>query len=152
MVRRGPDLYHARSHHRRAREILSTGDPPPDTPIDRAMLTSALSTSAPFLALLPEGEGAAPAGPNMFVILAGTLVIFYLVAFLPERKARKKKEAMLNAVKKNDRVLTTSGMFATVAALGEQDLTIKFDDGNTRVRILRSSISAVLDKDGEEAG
>lgn len=116
------------------------------------MLTSALSTFAPFLALLPEGEGATPAGPNMFVILAGTLVIFYLVAFLPERKARKKKEAMLGAVKKNDRVLTTSGMFATVAALGEQDLTIKFDDGNTRVRILRSSISAVLDKDGEEAG
>ena len=31
-------------------------------------------------------------GPDFFVILAGTLLIFYLVAFLPERKARKKKE------------------------------------------------------------
>ncbi|MFT7465543.1 MAG: hypothetical protein ACI9EF_003912, partial [Pseudohongiellaceae bacterium] len=37
------------------------------------------------------------------------------------------------------------------AALGEQDITIKFDDGPTRVRILRSSISVVLDKDGEAA-
>lgn len=91
-------------------------------------------------------------GPDFFVILAGTLLIFYLVAFLPERKARKKKEEMLEAVKKNDRVLTTSGMYATVAALGEQDVTIKFDDGNTRVRILRSAISTVLDKDAEEAG
>lgn len=115
------------------------------------MLLPAPMTSPLFLAQSDPGA-AGGGGPNMFVILAGTLLIFYLVAYLPERKARKKKEEMLDAVKKNDRVLTTSGMFATVAALGEQDITIKFDDGNTRVRILRSSISTVLDKDGEDAG
>jgi preprotein translocase subunit YajC len=115
------------------------------------MLLPAPMTSPLFLAQSDPGA-AGDGGPNMFVILAGTLLIFYLVAYLPERKARKKKEEMLDAVKKNDRVLTTSGMFATVAALGEQDITIKFDDGNTRVRILRSSISTVLDKDGEDAG
>jgi len=112
------------------------------------MLPLAPPMTPSLLALLDDAEG----GPDFFIILAGTLLIFYLVAFLPERKARKKKEEMLEAVKKNDRVITTSGMYATVAALGEQDVTIKFDDGNTRVRILRSAISTVLDKDGKEAG
>ena len=112
------------------------------------MLPLAPPMNPSLLALLDD----AAEGPDFFIILAGTLLILYLVAFLPERKARKKKEEMLEAVKKNDRVLTTGGMYATVAALGEQDVTIKFDDGNTRVRILRSAISTVLDKDGEEAG
>jgi preprotein translocase subunit YajC len=87
----------------------------------------------------------------MFVIMAGTLAIFWFVAIMPERKARKKKQAMIEALQKNDRVLTTSGMFATVAALGETDVVLKFDDGPTRVKVLRSAISSVLDKD-EETG
>ncbi|MFT7464505.1 MAG: preprotein translocase subunit YajC [Pseudohongiellaceae bacterium] len=115
------------------------------------MLTPAFTTAASLLAQVSGGDSAPAEAPNMLIIVGATLVIFYLVAFLPERKARKKKEAMLEAVKKNDRVLTSSGMYATVAALGEQDITIKFDDGPTRVRILRSSISVVLDKDGEAA-
>jgi preprotein translocase subunit YajC len=107
----------------------------------------ALPASALVL-LLEEG---APAGPNMFVIMAGTLAIFWFVAIMPERKARKKKQAMIEALQKNDRVLTSAGMFATVAALGETDVVLKFDDGPTRVKVLRSAIASVLDKD-EEAG
>lgn len=117
-------------------------DPEPIAMLQHAALV------APFLAL-QDGAGAPPAGPNMFVILAGTLAIFWFVAILPERKARKKKQAMLEAIQKNDRVLTTAGFFATVAALGEKDLTLKFDDGNTRVKVLRSSIASVLDRDDE---
>lgn len=107
---------------------------------------------ASFSALaLQDGEGTPPAGPNMFVLMLGVLAIFWFVAILPERKARKKKQAMLEEIKKNDRVLLSSGMFATIAALGERDLVVKFDDGQTRVKILRSAIASVVDKDGEPA-
>jgi len=82
-------------------------------------------------------------------MMAGVLVIMWLVVFMPERKARKKKEAMISAIKKNDRVLLTGGMYATVAAVAEGEFTVKFDDSPTRVRIVRSAIAQVLTTDGE---
>ena len=106
------------------------------------------ATQSLFLAL--QNEPAASEGLNPLVLMLGVLAIFWFVAIMPERKQRKKKQAMIDALKKNDRVLTTGGMFARVAAIGEQDITIKFDDGPTRVRLLRSGIASVIDgSDGQ---
>ena len=130
-------------------------DRPPPIPHRAGATPNPLPATMPSPAILPAVLAADPAasgGPNMFVILLGTLAIFWFVAILPERKARKKKQSMIDALQKNDKVLTTSGMYATVAAMGESDLTLKFDDGNTRVRVLRSAIASVLDKDGEAEG
>jgi len=107
------------------------------------------SSAAPSAWLLLQ----APAGseqPNMLMMLAVVGLIFFFVAILPERKARKRKQAMLEAMKKNDRVLINPGLYATIAAVGEQDVTIKFDDGPTRVKVLKSAIASVLDKDEGE--
>jgi preprotein translocase subunit YajC len=110
----------------------------------------------PVLALQDGGEGGG--GPNMLIILLVPLAIFWFVAILPERRERKRKQAMIGALKKNDRVLTTSGMYATVAAVNENDITIKFDDGPVRVKALKSAIATVIDPeagkpaDGKEQG
>lgn len=96
-----------------------------------------------FLALQAGGE-AAPAGPNMLVLLGGMALIFYFIAIRPERKERARKQSMIEALRKNDKVLTTSGMYATVAAVNENEITIKFDDGPTRVKLLKSAIAQVL--------
>ena len=103
-------------------------------------------------AFLAQEEGAPPqqGGPDFFFMIAVILAIFWFVAILPERKQRKKKQAMLDELKKNDRILTSSGMYGTVAAINDNDITIKFDEGPTRVRLLKSSIATVLSK--EEAG
>lgn len=104
--------------------------------------------------LLQDAPAAAPAGPagnmDFMIIMLGMLAIFWFVAIWPERKAKKKKEAMVAALKKNDKILLTSGMYATVAAINEDELTVRFDDGNTRVRVLRSAIAQVVTQD--EAG
>ena len=97
---------------------------------------------------LLQDAGASP-GFSSFILLGGVLLIMWLVVFLPERKARKKKEAMLAAIKKNDRVLLTAGMYATVAAVNEADLTVRFEDGQTRVKVLRSAIGQVVTQDDE---
>src|SRR5690606_38688010 len=86
-------------------------------------------------------------GFDLLIMMGGTLLIFWLIAILPERKARKKKQEQLAALKKNDKVLTTAGMYATVAAVHENDLVPKFDDGATRIRVLKSSVASVLDAD-----
>jgi len=105
--------------------------------------------------MLPLLQDSAPAGggpSQIMILMLGMLAIFWFVAIWPERKAKKKKEAMLSALKKNDKILLTSGMYATVAAINEDELTVRFDDGNTRVRVLRSAIAHVVTPQGDDAG
>jgi len=113
-----------------------------------AELLTAVS-SLPVLALEEGAEGAG--GPNMLIILLVPLAIFWFVAILPERRERKRKTAMIAELRKNDRILTTSGMYATVAAVSENDITIKFDDGPVRVRALKSAIATVIDPEAGKA-
>ncbi len=101
----------------------------------------------PTLLAVQDSAPAEQGKPDIFLMLAVILAIFWFVAILPERKARKKKQAMMDEMKKNDRILLSSGMYATIAAIGESDVTVKFDDGPTRVKVLKSSIASVLDKD-----
>lgn len=105
-----------------------------------------------LLAALPLQEGSpspAPGGGgfDMLIMMGGVLLIMWFMMFLPERKARKKKQAQLDALQKNDKVLTSAGMYATVAAVHESDVVLKFDDGATRIRVLKSAIATVLNAD-----
>jgi preprotein translocase subunit YajC len=107
-------------------------------------LTPTAPLPAGLLFALQDGSQDGPAGPNMLILLGIPLLIFWFVAIWPERKERKRKAAMIANLKKNDRVLTTGGMYATVAAVAENELTLKFDEGPTRVRVVKSAIASVV--------
>lgn len=88
---------------------------------------------------------AGPLGPIMSLLpFLMIIVIFYFVMIGPERKNRKKREAMLAAVKKGDKVLTTGGMFATVAAVNEDSITLQVSD-DVRLRFSRAAIAQVIE-------
>ena len=113
------------------------------TPLSRLPLALApLQTDA------AEDQGS---GLHLLFMMGGTLLIFWLMAILPERKQRKKRQALIDALAKNDKVLTTGGMYATVAAVHDNELVLKFDDGATRIRVLKSAIATVLNKDDDAA-
>jgi len=100
----------------------------------------------------PPQEKSTPSpfgGPFMVPMLA-IFAIFYFVMIAPERKARKKREAMLQELKKGDRVVTTGGMYAIVAAVAEDAVTLQIDDG-VRARFNRAAIQSVLDNDAPAA-
>lgn len=104
--------------------------------------------------MLAQAEGADPHGqaPSFWQIngyLLPILVLFFLLIVMPQRREQKKREQMLNAMKKNDRVLTAGGIIGTVANISAdgKEITLKVDD-NTRIKFLRSSITQVL---GEES-
>ncbi len=82
-----------------------------------------------------------------FILIIG---IFYFLMIAPERKQRKKREAMLAAVKKGDKVVTTGGMFATVAAVNEDSITLQASD-DVRLRFTRQSIASVVEVEGGES-
>ena len=85
-----------------------------------------------------------------FVAIA---LLFYFMMFRPEKQKRKQMQQMLDALKKNDRVVTVGGIVATVASVqkGSDEVTIKVDEGNnTKLRVLRSSIARVIKEDDEK--
>jgi preprotein translocase subunit YajC len=67
------------------------------------------------------------------------LAVFWFVMIGPERKNRKKREAMLTALKKGDRVMTTSGIYGTVGQVQGNIVTLAIADG-VRVRVSLQSI------------
>ena len=75
-------------------------------------------------------------------------VIFYFLLILPQQKRQKKLRSMLETLKKGDKVVTSSGIWGTVANLGKDTITLQIGD-NTKVKIQRDHI-ARLRSDEEE--
>lgn len=92
------------------------------------------------------GDGQAAPAPWWagWIMPVALLAIFYFVMIVPERKSRKKREAMLTAMKKGDRVMTSGGMYATIAAINGDEITLQIDDG-VRARFSRQAITQVLE-------
>jgi len=81
------------------------------------------------------------------------VLLFVVLIILPQRREQAKRDKMLNAMKKNDRVLTSSGIIGTVANISAdgKEVTLKVDD-NTRIRFLRTSITHVMAEDSNTDG
>ena len=88
-----------------------------------------------------EGKSPEPFWMNLFLPM-GILVLFYFILWRPMQKQENERKTLLNTIKKNDRVLTSAGIYGTVVAVSdnEDELTIKVDD-NTRIRMTKGSIS-----------
>lgn len=113
-----------------------------------------------LLLLLQEttGEGSAPPSASPWPLLIGIVVIFYFLMIRPQMKEQKKRREMLSQLKKNDRVLTTGGMYGTIVTIADDEVTLKIDDSqNVRVRFTRAAIAglapvkAKAEKDAKES-
>lgn len=104
------------------------------------------------------GQAAGPAGPapaggaspfsGMLLPLVLCAVVFYFLVIGPERKQRKKRDLMLKNIAKGDKVMTTGGLHATVAAVQDDVLTLQIADG-VRARFSRSAVQTIV---ADEAG
>ena len=98
--------------------------------------------------------GGAPLGGGNLWSLAITflpiIVLFYLLMLRPQKQEQAKRAKMLEALKKNDRVVTVGGMYGVVTNVHPEadEVTLKVDETtNTKIRVQLSAISRVL---GEE--
>jgi len=85
-------------------------------------------------------DGGAP-GWNFLMPLLLILPIFYFLMIRPMRKQESERQKLISGIKKNDEVLTQSGIIATFISASDTDdeVVLRIDDG-TRVRMLKSSI------------
>lgn len=85
-------------------------------------------------------QGAGPAGMLVsFLPFLLIFVAFYFLLILPQQRRQKKHKAMLEALKKGDRVMTTGGLLGSVAGIQNNIVTVQFSD-NVRVKIRKEYI------------
>jgi preprotein translocase subunit YajC len=81
-----------------------------------------------------------------FLPLVLIFVVFYFLLIRPQQKKQKDHRAMLEAVRRGDRVVTGGGILGTISkVVSPEEVEIDLAP-NVRVRVLRSTISSVLAK------
>jgi preprotein translocase subunit YajC len=91
-----------------------------------------------------QGAASGSTGSTILSFLPFILifVIFYFLLILPQQKRQKKLKAMLEALKKGDKVVTSSGIWGTITNLGKDTVTVQIAD-NTKIKVQRDHISRV---------
>ena len=95
------------------------------------------------------GASGKPAGPfggsSFLIVLVLMFVAMIAFSFMGQRRDRKKREAMIGAVKKHDKVQTVGGLIGSVVEVKSDTIVLKVDEAaNTRITFARSSIQQVL--------
>ncbi len=77
------------------------------------------------------------------------VLIFYFLLYRPQKKAQKKRQDMINALKKGARVVTLGGIYGTVVSVGDNTLKLEIAKGVV-IEIARAGISSIVsDKEAE---
>jgi preprotein translocase subunit YajC len=113
-------------------------------------------SSASCFAQAGAGGGGVDVRPELpfvmqYLPLLAIAAVAYMLLFRPERERMRKHQELLAALKKNDRVVTSSGIYGTVANVEREAdrVTLKVDDAsNAKITVTLSSIAKVL-RDGE---
>ncbi len=86
-----------------------------------------------------------------FFLIVG--ILFYMMIIRPQRREKKRRATLLQALKKNDRVVTIGGIIGVVTSVSPEgkEVTLKIDEStNAKLRVLRSSIHEVLKDDSAD--
>ena len=90
----------------------------------------------------PTIFGMDPILPSMILIF----VVFWFLLIRPQQKKMKQHRAMVDALRRGDRVVTGGGMIGTVAKVtSDTEVLVDLADG-VRVRVLRHTIQDVMAK------
>ena len=112
-----------------------------EAPVSSSVATAPVTTS------VNEGvpaQAAQQQNPlNVFFLIGGILIIFYLFLIRPQQKQQKKRDEMLKSLVVGDKVVLTSGIYAEIKEIKDNSFKIKVDN-NTTLEVTKSSIGIVV--------
>ena len=107
----------------------------------------------------PKAAGGKPAAPGklaepeppqanafgQFLPFGILLAAAYFLLILPNQRNERQRKEQLSAVKKDDRVVTSSGLFGVVANIEADTVTLKVDESrDVRMKFRKSAIVEIL--------
>jgi preprotein translocase subunit YajC len=103
-------------------------------------------------AMAPPPAGGGGGGSQLMptlVMFAAMFAIFYFLMIRPQQKQRREREQMLGAIKRGDKVVTTSGLYGTVTNLSDKTVTLRVAD-QVKLEFERSAIGRVVEVQGDK--
>ncbi|MBE3578182.1 MAG: preprotein translocase subunit YajC [Limnochordales bacterium] len=95
-----------------------------------------------------NAAGGVPA-PNPWSAIFSTLFylvlmvgLFYLFLFRPQQQQQKQRQAMLNSLKKGDKIITTGGIHGQITEIHGDELSVRIAD-KVEIRLSRSGVATV---------
>ncbi len=97
------------------------------------------------------GEGGSEGILGMILPFVIVIAIFFFLIILPQKKKDKQKKAMVDAMRKGDKVVTIGGLRGTVVGLDDRDgiVTIRVS-GDVKLEYLKSAIANVFPRGAAE--
>ncbi|MGB3794749.1 MAG: preprotein translocase subunit YajC [Alteraurantiacibacter sp.] len=97
--------------------------------------------------LSAAAAGDAPPGWLQFLPIVGMIVIFWFLLFRPQMKRAKEHQQKVEALKKNDQVVTAGGLVGKVMKVDDTYAEVEIAQG-TRVKVVKSTIGDILKPGG----
>ncbi|MDP6039032.1 MAG: preprotein translocase subunit YajC [Candidatus Latescibacteria bacterium] len=98
----------------------------------------------------PDGAGA----PNMLVTMFPFILMFlilYLLIIRPQQKKQKDHQAMVDELKKGDRVVTSGGVHGTITGVKEKEGVVVVQVAkDVQIEVSRGNISRVAEAKGKK--
>ena len=86
---------------------------------------------------------------NLGVPIILMLVVFWFMMMRPAKRDQKAREDLLKNIKKNDHVLTNSGIYGIIDRVGDNEVTLKVDETKgVKIRMARSAVVSVIKVSG----
>jgi preprotein translocase subunit YajC len=124
--------------------------PPPAPGVSGTANPQTATTAAPPTGLGPpqtQPSGGGAFNFSSMLLPLAMIAVFWFIIFAPQRKEKKRRAAMLAALKKGDKVSTIGGEIGTVVEVNDQNVLLKVDESsNTRIRYVRSAIQGVIEE------
>jgi len=71
------------------------------------------------------------------------IVVFYFLLIRPQQKQARQQDEMRKAIKKGDKIVTTSGILAVVVGVKDRTLSVRSEE--TKFEILKSAVAQVVE-------
>ena len=99
--------------------------------------------------LLAFQQGGGLGSLGGLILPIGFLLIFYFIVWVPQRRRQKAFQAMVDALKKGDRVVTVGGIYGEVVSTDKSTVILKIADA-VKVKVAKSAISALEGQEGDK--
>ena len=94
----------------------------------------------------PNGGGEGGASSFLsFLPLILIVIVFWFMIIRPQKKQQDQRKAMIAAIKRGDKIVTSGGLFATVKDVKGDRVVATIAEG-VKVEISKSSINGVVEE------
>jgi len=96
-----------------------------------------------FIAMAPQtGQNGSGSLVSTLIMFGAIFAIFYFMIIRPQQKRAKEREKLISNLQKGDKVITSSGIYGTIAGIEEKTILVQIAD-NVKVKFDKSAVNVV---------